>query len=257
MYIQAEKNKTINKNSTFCGSRTKPFIKKNMGRELGVSQLAGVSWSEWMSHYWSKKDELGHVLTSGRRQFMQRTSASAKKTRKYIGKKKVPLDQIRLLHWTEHDDTSKTGKRRAKLKPVLERGDRIITENIIDETMGSKDLVQVAHMKDGEVYVTLEGVGRLLAIRTACSELKISYRDIEVEVELYEVSEDTMGSLLDVHKSYFKTPGSNEELDEDVWSHLYGVGRSLGWTLVGIGTVAALIKGGGSLIGGDVPPIPK
>lgn len=243
----------------FVDNRPKAITQRKLQVDINssqkVAQLEG--WGEWMSHYWSKKDELGHVLTSGRRQFMQRTSAAAKTEREEEGTGRISLDKIRLLHWTEYDDESKTGRRRGRLMPLLESGERVITEDIINDTMGSKDLVQVAHQDGDEVYVTLEGVGRLLAIRTACDELEIPYRDVDVEVEKYTVTEETMESLLGVHQSYFENPESNDELDEDVWSHLYGVGRSLGWTIVGLGAVAALIVGGKKLVGGSVPSMPK
>ena len=197
----------------------------------------------------SKRAELLDALTDPRRVHMQNTSERAKALVGPYSTETVSLDKIDLLHDVDKSPGSKTNLRTNQTKEWLlqqrrsseEQGIKFgempitITKEIQDVIMQSKDPIQVGKNQDDGRMVTLEGVGRLVALRDGAEQAGYDMSKISIDVEVGAISGTTHAELLSVHDTYYTGNGRVQTplpySPDGVWNR--GVGLSK--TVVGKG----------------------
>jgi hypothetical protein len=140
-------------------------------------------------HYAHKAPHALDLATSGRRQRMLVTSTL---TRTYLNARRapvyeqIPAEQIQLLHPNDLSD-SKTKKRFNIVRQALRSGnagDRLAKE-LIATLLPSDEEIQVARVS-GDRYVSMQGVGRIVAIKEAG---RAEGRSLVIEIKCFDLSQ--------------------------------------------------------------------
>lgn len=157
-------------------------------------------WGIWDTIGWAK-DKLWQapdLALSSRRQLMLGSSTLARQVATSRGFQYVDVSQIQLFHPTTTTLGSKTHQRMLAVKAILNRRQRNrnkrhrvgpvrISAAEIDQAIPSQDRIQVAESADN--YITLQGVGRLCAVKLAALSIAATVPGFsaEVEVETFDV----------------------------------------------------------------------
>ncbi|WP_455638793.1 hypothetical protein [Parabacteroides sp.] len=169
-----------------------------------------------VEHYMHKLPQALDLITSARRQRMLITSTV---TRFCLHRFKdgqlstISIDNIDLLHPNSLKD-SKTKKRYDIILRYLQNNKAInkLSDEIIKNLIPSDEDIQIAKV-DVDRYVSLQGVGRIVAIQQAANKLK---RKIDIEVMMYDISNLRFipGQLEAISQSY--------KVDESTISKIFG-----------------------------------
>jgi hypothetical protein len=142
-------------------------------------------------HYAERKiPHLGHLLTHPVRQRMLLWSTLARRRARPIGTRAVALAEISSLHPVNNMPAAEQALEK-RVKRLLafreEMGEEVFTQQMAQQVIPSVDEIQVAHDPIRNRYITLQGVGRIEALRRAYGD------DLRLEVKVFALS----GALLD------------------------------------------------------------
>lgn len=187
-----KKNKNRNKN-------------RNNQNQQGPQQQATASGTEFslVEHYMHKLPHLFDLLTSFRRQRMLVTSTL---TRTYLHYMKTPaqpyidVSKIKLLHPNSLEDTKTKKRYEIILKYITESKNYSLSAGTINKLIPSDEAIQVAKISDSE-YISLQGVGRIVALREAAKEAGIT---LNAQLDAYDLTTFPLipGQMDAISKSY-------------------------------------------------------
>ncbi len=206
--------------------------KKNKGN-VNQNTSAGFSYFE---HYTHKLPQVFDLLTSFRRQRMLITSTL---TREYLHRFQqgvlthVPTNQITLLHPNSLEDT-KTKMRYNIILDYLEKTkSTVLSDSDIKKMIKSDEGIQVAKVAANR-YVSMQGVGRIVAIKEAA---KKNGSNVSIEIMTYDLSD------MPIIPSQLEAIAASYHTDESLMSKTFG-------TLLGIGLPSYLLNyfSGGKLV---------
>lgn len=191
-------------------------------------------------HTLSKLTESHEIACSGRRRELMTASRRTNKFKVLeIESKQISLGKIRPYHNTEIGPGSKTCLRKEAIINYLRyklgdrwatSWDRVLSSDMINEIpiMKSKNRIQVGHMANNDDYITLDGVGRFLAIILMCAEVNLDPDSVTIEVESFLLEERDWIAMNRIADKYFD-PISKEPIEEisGTYSFYYAIGEGL------------------------------
>ncbi len=165
-----------------------------------------------------KSAEGWDAVSDSRRVHMQNTSDRVKTL---VGSNydsaSVSLGDISLLHDVDKTIGSKTYKRTVAMaewfraqKKLSGSGDITITPDAMGAAMKSSAPIQIGREHGTHNMMTLEGVGRVAAIRDAAIQEGIDLHKIKLPVQVADISHSSHQELMDVHHTYYE-PGSEQK----------------------------------------------